>query len=59
LLQGRAGATRVFEILDERPEIFQAGDIRLDRASIYDVTTRSLRKRVGMSCRSRTCSPTP
>jgi ABC-type multidrug transport system fused ATPase/permease subunit len=114
-LQARAGATRVFEILDERPEIvdrpdahdvadvegnvvmdhvdfsyvpgvpilrdvslvakpgqkvglvgptgagkstiinvitryydIQAGDIRLDVASIYEVTTRSLRERVGM-----------
>jgi ATP-binding cassette subfamily B protein len=114
-LQARAGATRVFEILDEEPEIvdrtgahdvaevdgdvtmdhvdfsyvpgvpilhdvslsakpgqkiglvgptgagkstiinvitryydIQAGDILLDRASIYDVTTRSLRERVGM-----------
>jgi ABC-type multidrug transport system fused ATPase/permease subunit len=114
-LQARAGATRVFEILDERPEIVdmpgahdvetvdgsvvmdhvdfsyvpgvpilhdvsltakpgqkiglvgptgagkstiinvitryydvQAGDIRLDDASIYDVTTASLRELVGM-----------
>src|SRR5262249_574135 len=114
-LQARAGATRVFEILDERPEIVdkpgaqdvaevradvqmqhvdcssgprrpilhdvplaakpgqkiglvgptgagkstiinvitryydvQAGDIRLDGASIYDVTQRTLRERVGM-----------
>jgi ABC-type multidrug transport system fused ATPase/permease subunit len=114
-LQARAGATRVFEILDERPEIvdkpdahavdaadghvvmdhvdfsyvpgvpilhdvsltakpgqkiglvgptgagkstiinvitryydIQAGDIRLDDASIYDVTTSSLRELVGM-----------
>ncbi|HEY7691671.1 MAG TPA: ABC transporter ATP-binding protein [Gaiellaceae bacterium] len=114
-LQARAGATRVFEILDERPEIvdtprshdvekldghvvmdhvdfsyvpgvpilhdvsltakpgqkiglvgptgagkstiinvitryydIQAGDIRLDGASIYDVTTNSLRELVGM-----------
>jgi ATP-binding cassette subfamily B protein len=114
-LQARAGATRVFEILDERPEIVdrpgaldvtevegdvdmdhvdfsyvegvpiltdvslaaragqkiglvgptgagkstiinvitryydvQAGDIRLDRTSIYDVAQESLRERVGM-----------
>jgi ATP-binding cassette subfamily B protein len=114
-LQAQAGATRVFEILDEQPEIvdrpdardvtqvegdvamdhvdfsyvpgvpilydvslaakpgqkiglvgptgagkstiinvitryydIQAGDIRLDEASIYDVTQRSLRERVGM-----------
>jgi ABC-type multidrug transport system fused ATPase/permease subunit len=114
-LQAQAGATRVFEIVDERPEIVddpeahdvtsvqgqvdmdhvdfsyvpgvpilydvslsaepgqkvglvgptgagkstiinvitryydvQAGDIRLDDASIYDVTQRSLRERVGM-----------
>jgi len=114
-LQARAGATRVFEILDERPEIvdrpgahevtsveghvvmdhvdfsyvpgvpilhdvslaakpgqkiglvgptgagkstiinvitryydIQAGDIRLDDSSVYDVTTRSLREHVGM-----------
>jgi ABC-type multidrug transport system fused ATPase/permease subunit len=42
-----AGKSTIINVITRYYDV-QAGDIRLDEASIYDVTQRSLRERVGM-----------